>query len=309
MSPQISGPVFTEDNLTNLYYLNKLYGTVANTVSQQLRDEYRIDIPITSGIWGGTYLIANPEGRSRRRIWRLYCIINLPQGSPLDQRNNLERLITSYCDHFISAFKPYHLQLKLKMWGGRLPFSNRLKPSITMHMEDTRQRVQWLRAFFVWNHAPWEDSIIFDTVRIIKEYKEFFDLQKGPVTKEAQELKYLLQDIIIIYRTLEDACSEDFKEHAEPIIQDLMEHFMKGLHDPKKIQELYLKVFDNALVYGFEEALAGPFGRAGLDIQRVEDWPVEKINWVPDQLKEKLIPPIKNLFAGFKAALEKNFSG
>ena len=40
----------------------------------------------------------------------------------------------------------------------------------------------------------------------------------------------------------------------------------------------------------------------------MENWPVEKINWVPDELKEKIIPPIKKLFAGFKSELAKEKS-
>ena len=298
-----SGPVVTEDNLFNLYHLNELYGNVATRVSRKLKEAHQFDIPITSGIWGGTYLIAEKDGKSRRRIWRLYCLVNLPQKSPLDEHENLERLIGCYCDEFINAFKAYDMDLKLEMWGGRLPYSNSSKPSITMHMTDARDRIRWLRTFFVWNHVPWEESVIHDVARILIEYKEFFDLDKGPVDKDSSELKFLLQDIIIIYRTIEAACSKDFHEHAEPIIQDLMGHFMEGLFDPKLIRELYLKVFHNALIYGYEEALGGPFAKAGLDIQKMESWPVEKINWVPEELKETLIPPIQKIFTGFKTNL------
>ncbi|NIQ02670.1 MAG: hypothetical protein GWM98_21870, partial [Nitrospinaceae bacterium] len=74
---------------------------------------------------------------------------------------------------------------------------------------------------------------------------QYFDIHQGPVDREAQEIKYILQDIIIIYKSLEHACSDDFREHAEPIIQDLMEHFLAGLHDPAEIQALYRKVFNN----------------------------------------------------------------
>ncbi len=304
MSELIKTPVFADDNLINLYHLNELYQNVATEVSRRMREAHQIDIPITSGIWGGTYLIARPNGLSRRRIWRLYCIVNLPQNTPLDKHQNLERLVSIYCDVFTEAFSP-QLQLKLKMWGGRLPFSNSIKPSLTLHMEDATETVRWLRVFFVWNHVPWEESIISDTARIIKEYKEFFDLDKGPIVKDPKEIKYLLQDIIIIYRTLQNACSEDFQEHANPIIAKMMERFMAGLHDSGEIVELYERVFKNALIYGFEESLEGPFSKAGLDIHNLESWPVEKINWVPDELKEKIIPPIQKLFAGFKAELEK----
>ena len=307
MTELIKTPVFADNYLVNLYHLNELYQNIATEVSRRMRESHHMDIPISSGIWGGTYLLAHPNGLAKRRIWRLYCIVNLPQNTLLDKHQNLERLVSIYCDVFTEAFAP-QLQLKLKMWGGLLPFSNSAKPSLTLHMEDATDTVRWLRGFFVWNYVPWEESIISDTVRIIKEYKEFFDLKKGPVAKDPKELKYLLQDIIIIYRTLENACSEDFQEHANPIIEKMMERFLTGLHDPEEIVDLYELVFKNALIYGFEESLEAPFAKAGLDIHNVSAWPVEKINWVPDELKEKIIPPIQKLFADFKAKLEKEKS-
>ncbi len=66
--PEASGAVFTEDQRTNLYYLNDLYAKIARYVSHQLRERYKIEVTITSGIWGGTYLIADPMGKSKRRI-------------------------------------------------------------------------------------------------------------------------------------------------------------------------------------------------------------------------------------------------
>ena len=114
-----------------------------------------------------------------------------------------------------------------------------------------------------------------------------------------------MQDIIIIYRTLQNACSEDFQEHANPIIEQVVNKFLTGLHDSIEIIDLYEMVFKNALIYGFEESLEAPFAKAGLDIRNVENWPVEKINWVPDELKEKLIPPIQQIFSGFKTELGK----
>ena len=302
--PKASGPVFSENHLFNLYYINELYQNIAIEVSSRLKEIYGLDLSFTSGIWGGTYLIANPNGLSRRRIWRLYSIVNLPQDSSLDKQENLEKLVAIYTDVYKEAFAPYQIALDLKMWGGTLPHSNKSKPSLTMHMEDTTERVRWLRTFFVWNKVPWEESIISDTVRIIKEYKPYFDLNKGPVKKDPKDIKYLLQDIIIIYRTIENACSKDFREHASPIIESMMQAVMEGLHDPEKINEHYQMVFNNALIYGFEESLGGPFKKQGLDIKAIETWPVERINWIPDELKEKLIPPIQNIFKGFRKELE-----
>ena len=298
------GVLVGDDDRINLYYLNGLYAKIAEHVSEKISRFLQTDIPITAGVWGGTYLIAEPNGKCRRRVWRLYSIVNLPQNSPLDRQENLERLIEFYCKAFQQAFEPYEMDLGLKMWGGKLPYSCKSKQSFTMHMEDAKKRVNWLRVFFVWNRASWEESVIYDLVRIIKEYKQYFNLDRGKVDRPANDLKFLLQDIIIIYRTLESACDPDFIEHAEPIINELTDHFMKGLFDEALIQSLYEKVFDNALIYGYEQALEGPYRRDGLDIHKIEHWPVEKINWAPEELKENLIPPIQSIFDGFRENLE-----
>jgi predicted secreted Zn-dependent protease len=71
------------------------------------------------------------------------------------------------------------------------------------------------------------------------------------------------------------------------------------------IEEQYHKVYSNALVYGFEEALQIPYKKKGLDVQNVEDWPVDKINYVPNELKEKLVPALQAPWKKFHANLEK----
>lgn len=299
------GPLYSEDNYLNLYYLNETYKLLAEEVSAEMRDSHKLDIAITSGIWGGTYLIANAEGQAKNKVQRLYCIINIPQGEILDKQTNKEKLVDIYRRKLAEAFRPYQIILNLEGWGGRLPYSNHAKPSFTMHLSDANRRVRWLRTFFIWNTVPWEESIIHDTVRNLKVLKELLNLDHSPVHKSAEELKFLLQDVIITYRTLENALSEDFIEHAEPLIEEMVEHFLAGLHDPELIQELYMKTYTNAIVYGLEETLEAAFMKHGFNIHTAEDWPVDKINWVPPELKEKLIPPIKNLFAGFKETLEK----
>ncbi|HAK37910.1 MAG: hypothetical protein QGG38_00500 [Nitrospinaceae bacterium] len=305
--PQASGPVFTEDDRINLYYLNELYADIARCVSLQLKENHQLDIPITSGVWGGTYLIADDDGKAQRRIWRLYCIVNLPQNSPLDQRENMEHLVGYYYISIINAFRPYGLELDLDMWGGRLPYSNRKKPSLTLHMVDASKRVNWLRGFFIWNHVSWEESIIHDAIRNVKEFRENFNVKKKPIMKrDWKDIKFLLQDVIITYRTLENAFSPDFQENSQPVIDEMVNHFLEGLFDPALIRELFFKVRENKLIIGFEEALQESYSKENLNVRRVEDWPVEKINYVPEDLKEKLIPPIQNLFSSFKSTLDRN---
>ena len=300
-----SGPVFDADYMTNLFYLHELFGNIAQGVSKKMQNAYDFDIPLTSGLWGGTYLISTDEGKCKRKVWRLYCIVTLPPSSPLDQHKNLERLIEFYYKGFAEAFKAYDMDLDLKQWGGTLPYSNNTKPSLTLHMVDARKRIHWLRAFFVWNVVPWEESIIYDTVRLINILKEWLDPVHGPVFKEPVPTRFFLQDVIIAYRTLEGAGRPEFIEHAGQIIEETTLHFLLGLHNPKLIQELYLKVFESGIWRGLEDILQGAYGKAGLDIYGVGDWPVEKINWVPDELRDILAPPLTEVFTDYKINLDK----
>ena len=73
---QASGPVFAKGDRTNLYYLNELYGNIAKYVSQKMKESFGFDIPISSGVWGGTYLITDCDGNSKRRIWRFEAADN-----------------------------------------------------------------------------------------------------------------------------------------------------------------------------------------------------------------------------------------
>lgn len=301
--PYTSGPVFYEDHSANLYYLNELYQNVAEEVSRNLSQGFGKELPITSGIWGGTYLIAEPDGKSKRRIWRFYCMVNLPLNLTLTFRRNLEKFVGLYTTTMIRAFEPHGLKLELKMWGGELPFSNKEMPNITMHLEDHSQTIRWLRPIISWNPVSWEQSIIYDSIRLVRELKQNLDYDKGPTLTDPQETKYMLQDVIITYLTLKEIFSEDFLEHAEPIIEELMGRFMRGLHEPEEIRELYEMTLNNALIYGFEEGLRAPYLERGFDILKFETWPIEKINWVPDEVKDKLIPPIKNIFKSFRQNL------
>ena len=59
-------------------------------------------------------------------------------------------------------------------------------------------------------------------------------------------------------------------------------------------------------MHGLEEALEGPYKKEGLDIKNVENWPIDKINWVPQELKENVGRSLIKKFLNFKSNLEKN---
>lgn len=251
-------------------------------------------------------MVADDDGQAKTNVVRLYSIVNLPQNSPLDQLENFECLMEIYQQTFHNFFKHYGLNLVNPRWGEAIPYSNKERPTTALQMWDNKGRANFLRAFFVWNEATWEESIIYDMIRNIKVLKELLNINVRPPKKESTELKFLLQDVLITYFTLYAALTPDFLEHAEPIIKDLFSQFISGMYSEEVIEEQYHKVYSNALVYGFEEALEIPYKKEGLDIKNVEGWPAEKINYVPDELKKKLVPALQAPWIKFRSNLEKN---
>ncbi|MFQ5450700.1 MAG: hypothetical protein ACE5E9_08715 [Nitrospinaceae bacterium] len=297
------------DGRVNLYCLHEIFRYIAGLVSERVSEEFKVDIPISSGLWGGAYLVADEEGTVISRVIRFYSIVNLPQNSPLDEAKNFDRLVKVYYRTCQYTFQYYGLVFENPMWGDPVPYTNKIRPTTTLQMWERNTEVKFLRAFFVWNRAAWEESLIYDTLRNIKQIKEHLDLNRRPIDKQKDELRFVLQDIIIIFYSLRAALNPDFLEHAEPFIKKLLGHFKVGLHDSDIIHDLFYEAYSGALVYGFEEALEEPYSREGLDIHHFEDWPEEKINWVPEELKEKLIPPIQSTFSSFRVHLEKKMTG
>ncbi len=303
----LPGNLYPEGNRINLYYLHNLFKVIGDSVSLQMKQQHKISVPITAGMWGGTYMVALDDGQAKTNVVRLYSIVNLPQNSPLDRIENFECLMEIYQQTVCTTFKRYGLNLVDPRWGEAIPYSNNERPTTALQMWDTKGKANFVRAFFVWNEATWEESIIYDMIRNVKVLKELLNTSARPAKKDSSELKFLLQDILITYFTLYSALTPDFVEHADPIIKDLFKQVVSGMHSEEVIEEQYHKVYSNALVYGFEEALKIPYGKENLDVQNVEDWPVEKINYVPNELKEKLVPSLQALWKKFHANLEKKY--
>lgn len=300
---QLPETLFAGPRNINLFYLHELFGQTAQMVRHRLQEKTGIDIPITAGMWGGSYLVADDIGVSRTNVVRLYSLVNLPQNTPLDDPNNFEKLMEIYRDTLQANFGKYQLKLTDPRWGEKVPCTNKTRPTTTIQLWDATRRVKFVRAFFVWNSATWAESVIYDAIRNIKQIKELLDINHRPMKKATDELKFMLQDAMIIYFTLKPALAPDFVEHAQPIIDELFDCFIGGLYDPATIDELYRKVYSNALVYGYEEALEGPYGKVGLDIHHIEDWPADKINFVPQELKDTMVPYLEGTFEHFRKNL------
>ena len=305
-TPKLPQRLLHDDGKFNLYYLNEIYKTLAYKASIKFSKELKEELSITAGIWGGQYLIADKEGKARTNIVRLYCLVNLPQNTLLDKKENFEDLMIFYHQSVTNAFSNYGLNFNDPQWGESIPYTNKNRPTTVLQMWEKNNKLKFFRAFYVWNNKPWVDSVIYDTIRNIKVVKELLNIDKRPVKRPTEEYKFLLQDILIIFYTLYDALTGDFHEHADPIMKDLLQKFLAGLKDPELIEEEYLNIYSNAIVYGLEEALEGPYKKAGLDIKNIENWPVEKINWVPQELKGNVGRSLTDRFSSFKNNLENN---
>ena len=255
----LAGHLYSPNQRINLYYLHNLFKEVSSHISSEMQEKYGLDIPITAGMWGGSYMVALNDGEARTNVVRLYSIVSLPQNSSLDEKENFERLMELYQQNLKKFFGRYGLNLANPKWGEIIPYSNKVRPTTALQMWDTNGKANFIRVFFVWNQASWEESIIYDMIRNIKTLKELLNLNIRPPKKEMSELKFLLQDVLITYKTLHAALTPDFIEHAEPIIQNLFDKFVKGLHSEESVEEQYHRVYSSALVYGFEEALLEPY--------------------------------------------------
>ena len=255
----LPGSLYPKDDRINLYYFHNLLQVIGESVAQQMKQQHKISLPITTGMWGGSYMVADDDGQAKTKVVRLYSIVNLPQNGPLDKVENFECLMEIYQQTFSTAFRRYGLNLVDPCWGETVPYSNQAQPTTTLQMWETTGKAKFARAFFVRNEASWEESIIYDMIRNIKVLKELLDINTRPMKKDSAELKFLLQDVLITYFTLYAALNPDFVEHAKPIIKNLFDQFINGMHSEETIEEQYQKVYANALVYGFEEALQAPY--------------------------------------------------
>ena len=107
----LPGNLYPQNNRVNLYYLHNLFKEIAAHISIQMKEKYCLDTPITAGMWGGSYMVALDDGEAKTNVVRLYSIVSLPQNSPLDEKENFEKLMDLYKENFTEVFGRYGLNL------------------------------------------------------------------------------------------------------------------------------------------------------------------------------------------------------
>ena len=304
--PTASGPVFADDGRANSLYLNELFDAVAKETSARLRRRYRAEVPLTGGLWGGSWYFTDERGYTRARFRRLYSLVCVPQIPSLNDAENYNIVFWQYAKVLAEAFTKYGIALEDAQWGESIPYSNRLRPLISLQMWDANKKIDFIRCFFSYNSASWEEAYLYETVRLIQQTKEALDSRAmaEPPRLEGMAARFQLQDIVILYSTLEPLLSAETKAVAGPLVERIKVRFAQGMNDEDEMRSLNAEAFKSGLIYGYEDAIREEFDKQGLDITKIEEWPVERINRVPENLKVKLVPPLKAIFKGFRDQLK-----
>jgi hypothetical protein len=304
--PTASGPVFSPDGRANAVYLNELFDAVARETSARLHRRYGAEVPLTGGLWGGSWYFADELGYTRARFRRLYSLVCVPQNRGLEDPANLKLMFRTYANVLTEAFKPSGIALGEANGGDIITYSNRRRPTLDFQMWDANKKIDYVRCFFSYNAAAWEEAYLYETVRLIKQTKEVLDREtlSAPPKMEGMAVRFQLQDLIILYSTLEPALSEQAKAAAGPLIEHIKTRFAQGMNDEDEMNALNAQAFERGIIFSYEDAIRDDFARDGLDITKIEEWPVDRINRVPASLKAKLIPSLKALFKKFRDNLK-----
>ena len=305
-TPTASGPVFSPDGRANAVYLNELFDAVAKETSARLHRRFGADVPLSGGLWGGSWYFADEQGYTRARFKRLYSLVCVPQNRGLEDPANLKLMFLVYSKVLAEAFEPYGVALGDANGGDVIGYSNRRRPTLDFQMWDANKKIDYIRCFFSYNSAEWAEAYLYETVRLIQQTKEALDSRamREPPRLEGMAIRFQLQDIVILYSTLEPVLSEHTKAIGGPLVERIKTRFSQGMNDEDEMRALNAEAFEKGLIYGYEEAIREDFAREGLDITKVEEWPVSRINRVPESLKARLIPPLKTLFQKYRDNLK-----
>src|SRR5438132_11131423 len=139
--PSVSGQVFAREGRASARSLGELFDAIAKETSARLRRRYRADIPLSGGLWGGSWYFADEKGYTRARFRRLYSIVCVPQIPALNDADNYNQVIQQYINALHDGFTAYGIEMNMAQYAEPLQDSNRLRPTISFHMWDAHQQL------------------------------------------------------------------------------------------------------------------------------------------------------------------------
>src|SRR5437899_12902871 len=94
---------------------------------------------------------------------------------------------------------------------------------------------------------------------------------------DGMAIRFQLQDIVILYHTLEPVLSGQTKAVGGPLVERIKTRFAQGMNDEEEMNALNAQAFTCEMIYGYEDVIREDFAREGFDITRVDEWPVDGI--------------------------------
>ena len=72
-----------------------------------------------------------------------------------------------------------------------------------------------------------------------------------------------MQDIVILYHTLEPVFSEQTKAVGGPLVERIKTRFAQGMTDEDEMRALSAEAFGSELIYGYKDAIREDFAKEG----------------------------------------------
>src|SRR3972149_4212334 len=102
-----------------------------------------------------------------------------------------------YAKVLAEAFEPYGVALGEANGGDIIAYSNSRRPTLDFQMRAGNKKIDYVRSFFTYNSAEWEEAYLYETVRHIKQAKEALDSRAmaAPPRLDGMAIRFQLQDI------------------------------------------------------------------------------------------------------------------
>ena len=76
----LPGHLYSQNKRINLYYLHNLFKEFSAHISLQMKETHNLDTPISAGMWGGSYMVAQDDGQGHPATPPSQCHSRHPPG-------------------------------------------------------------------------------------------------------------------------------------------------------------------------------------------------------------------------------------
>jgi len=219
-------------------------------------------------------------------------------------KSGLDGMLRWYIEQTKEVFGVFGIDLEEVGRKEVLPCSNKMLPSIGVALVDRSRRVDFVKLLFVQNQAEWEISIVHDAVRNVKQVGQILDRRMKDESGKFVS-KFVIQDILTIRETLKPCLDSEYLDKTNSMFSELRNGFIQRRLRPEFVWELERGGFFHDFVMICEGILRRYYEPEQLNIREIEEWPAEKINWVPRELARKAGGALVRRVRGFRDEIEQ----